>query len=182
MANCAHVRQLVSSFQDAELEPPQMQQVAYHLVACPDCGGILKDYTDIAAALREATPPPDLEGFTGRVLARVESLRLPLRVRLGRLLDAMVGERLTAWLALGSTAMAVAALTAVLVAPYIYRSIGHEIGRAGSEQASTPTEGQFAAASSRTEISALESHFPSVAVWSVPQTETTVIWVPDQEP
>ncbi len=176
MADCAQVRQLVSSFQDAELEPPQMQQVAYHLGTCADCGGIVKDYTDIAAALRETTPQPDLEGFTARVLTRVESLRLPLRVRLGRLLDAMVGERLTAWLALGSTAMAAAALTAVLVAPYIYRSIG----QAGSGQASTPNEPQLAMAGSEAGMTSLESHFPSVAVWS--EGETPVIWVLDQGP
>jgi hypothetical protein len=29
-------------------------------------------------------------------------------------------------------------------------------------------------------ISRLEADSPSVAVWSEPQTDTTVIWVPDQ--
>jgi hypothetical protein len=33
-----------------------------------------------------------------------------------------------------------------------------------------------------TEISSLQSDNPSVAVWTAPETKTTVVWVPDQQP
>jgi hypothetical protein len=33
-----------------------------------------------------------------------------------------------------------------------------------------------------TEISSIQSDNPSVAVWTAPETKTTVVWVPDQQP
>jgi hypothetical protein len=43
-----------------------------------------------------------------------------------------------------------------------------------------PQAEETVAADSQAIISRLEADSPSVAVWSEPQTDTTVIWVPDQ--
>ena len=47
--------------------------------------------------------------------------------------------------------------------------------------ASAPADMNAAAEDSQTVISRLESEIPSVAVWSEPQNDTTVIWLPDQQ-
>ena len=46
--------------------------------------------------------------------------------------------------------------------------------------AAAPEAEETVAADSQAIISRLEADSPSVAVWSEPQTDTTVIWVPDQ--
>jgi hypothetical protein len=49
-------------------------------------------------------------------------------------------------------------------------------------QASAIPDNELAGAdSSRAEISRLETRSPDVAVWSEPQNDTTVIWLPDQQ-
>ncbi|MFZ0889523.1 MAG: hypothetical protein WA005_13800, partial [Candidatus Binataceae bacterium] len=49
-----------------------------------------------------------------------------------------------------------------------------------AESALGPKLAAVAENSSRAIISRLEANSPSVAVWSEPKTETTVIWIPDQ--
>lgn len=49
-----------------------------------------------------------------------------------------------------------------------------------SSVAAAPGAEETVAADSRAIISRLEADSPSVAVWSEPRTDTTVIWVPDQ--
>jgi len=60
-------------------------------------------------------------------------------------------------------------------------AIAHEgNGASQSSIAAAPQAEETVAADSQAIISRLEADSPSVAVWSEPQTDTTVIWVPDQ--
>jgi anti-sigma factor RsiW len=53
-------------------------------------------------------------------------------------------------------------------------------GASQSNVVGAPQAEETVAADSQAIISRLEADSPSVAVWSEPQTDTTVIWVPDQ--
>jgi len=53
-------------------------------------------------------------------------------------------------------------------------------GASQSNVGGVPQAEETVAADSQAIISRLEANSPSVAVWSEPQTDTTVIWVPDQ--
>lgn len=53
-------------------------------------------------------------------------------------------------------------------------------GGSQSSVAAAPEAEETVAADSQAIISRLEADSPSVAVWSEPRTDTTVIWVPDQ--
>jgi putative zinc finger protein len=53
-------------------------------------------------------------------------------------------------------------------------------GASQSNVGGVPQAEEPVAADSQAIISRLEANSPSVAVWSEPQTDTTVIWVPDQ--
>ena len=59
-------------------------------------------------------------------------------------------------------------------------AIANEGDGANQNVVGAPQAEETVAADSQAIISRLEADSPSVAVWSEPQTDTTVIWVPDQ--
>jgi anti-sigma factor RsiW len=234
MARCDDIKLLLGPFEDGELEPHEMQEVARHVVSCDDCEGELADYRAMAVSLRGAAATPDLAGFSTAVLARIEELPRPFGVRIRRYLTSF-SDGLGATIATGFAAAAVAVVTAVVLTPYFKQApfwagsrAPAEIARGessvplksaassqsvASQQSAAPqavasadrsqstlpndianglatgdTGSDLApvAASSDTAgnsgaiISRLEADSPSVAVWSEPQSDTTVIWVPDQ--
>jgi len=219
MARCEDIRLLLGPFEDGELEPHEMQEVARHVVGCSACDGELADYRMLAVSLRGATAMPDLGGFTEAVIARVEDLPLPIGLRIQRYLTSFTSG-IGATVAAGLATAAVAIVTAVILTPY-FRQIPFasqpqrpaEIARnaqpttkvhqdvasndvqpglpadiANSLSPGTTGNGiapvvglPGSSGNSGTIISRLEADSPSVAVWSEPQTDTTVIWVPDQQ-
>jgi len=214
MARCDDIKLLLGPFEDGELEPHEMQEVARHVVGCADCEDELADYRSLAVALRGTATMPDLTGFAAAVLARVEELPIPFSVRLRRYLTSF-SDGVGATIATGFAAAAVAVVTAVILTPYfrqapfvaasraaIARSIPpapvtQDIARAdsrptmpadiangltagGGTVAPVDEPDAAAAGNSGAIISRLEAESPSVAVWSEPQSDTTVIWVPDQ--
>lgn len=216
MARCDDIKLLLGPFEDGELEPHEMQEVARHVVGCADCEGELADYRTMAVALRGVAPMPDLAGFTAAVLARIEELPIPFGVRIRRYLTSFSGG-IGATIATGFAAAAVAVVTAVILTPYFKRAQlvaitpapaiiarsaapasappqdvarvdGHSTipadianGLSVSGGDVTPAvESPDMAGNSGAIISRLEADSPSVAVWSEPQSDTTVIWVPDQ--
>src|SRR5579859_6820338 len=84
MARCEDIKLLLGPFEDGELEPHEMQEVARHLAGCAECEDELADYRSLAVALRGAAAIPDLTGFTTSVLARIDELPVPIRVRVRR--------------------------------------------------------------------------------------------------
>jgi anti-sigma factor RsiW len=223
MARCDDIKLLLGPFEDGELEPHEMQEVARHAVGCADCEGELADYRMMAVSLRGAAATPDMAAFSAAVLARIAELPLPFGLRLRRYLTSF-NDGIGATLATGFAAAAVAVVTAVILTPYFRPAPFLATSRAPAEIArnlpSTSTTSQESAApgnlagavrqvlpadvadglsggdaggdsvpvlgpadtagNSGAIISRLEADSPSVAVWSEPQTDTTVIWVPDQ--
>lgn len=230
MALCDDIRLLLSPFEDGELEPHEMQEVARHVVGCPDCEAELADYRSLAVSLRGAATIPDLDGFRDAVLARVEELPVPFRIRLSRYLTSFT-DGIGATLASGLAAAAVAVVTAVILTPYVKQipllmgpnaavkvanrdRLPQPAAPSGSAAASPAAPRQLATSDRPADLAAdvadgvsggahesgiapvmspvdesgdsgaiishLEADSPSVAIWSEPQSDTTVIWVPDQ--
>ena len=194
MDQCDDIAPLLSAYNDAELSPAQTEQLTHHLDRCEHCKDTLLDYIVLGHHLRMATQPPALEGFAEAVQARIVGTRRPLRKRLRFVL----GEWRDAWLtgvAVGSAALAVAIWALVLLAPATVRSwllhlnpsvnqsdIAHNHHPSTSPPAASVEDAlsnQFASPDSEAVISRLEAKPDSVALWSEPDTKTTVIWLND---
>src|SRR5581483_520106 len=167
MAQCSEIDPLLGAFDDGELEAHEMREVARHLAHCAACEETLAAYGNLGRLLRDAAPVPPLDGFARAVQSRIERLRPPMRVRLGRWLETM-GERFGAAAGL---ALAAAVLAVVIVTPLARNLLG------SGDQAI-----QVAMREPSTIISQLETSNPDVAVWSEPAQDTTVIWLPDRQP
>lgn len=189
MTDCREIAPLLGSFEDSELEPHEMQEVARHLASCKGCEGVLGDYTTIARQLRAVVLEPSLDNFAKAVQRRLDQVPVPLRVRLENHLGWLT-ERWTAGLALTSAALALGAWV-LLFAPSAQRYLerGQNTGVAATTQSPTQDsprdEAEIAPGTApaedgpQTVISRLEARTPDVAVWSEPETKTTVIWIPD---
>jgi len=190
MAECDEIAPLLGSFQDGELLPHLMKEVARHLAGCTSCEETLADYSSLGGLLRDTAPEPALDGFATAVQARIEQLRPPLRVRLGHWFETQ-RDRFGNGVAVTFAMAAAAILTVIITTPFARKMIG-----AGDHAAQTrdvrvlahdtaKSSGALASAVSgepSTIISKLETSNPDVAVWSEPSQDTTVIWLPDQQP
>ena len=192
MAQCDEIAPLLGAFQDGELLPHLMKEVARHLASCKNCEEALDGYSAIGQMLRDASPEPNLDGLAMAVEARIEQLRPPLWVRLGRWFEAQ-RQRFGSVPAM-ALAMSAAALLAFVVATPLARNMigtgNHAVRVAARDARSLARDGAelpgaLASAVSGepgTIISKLETSNPDVAVWSEPSQDTTVIWLPDQQP
>src|SRR5258708_24082739 len=86
MAECSEIGLMLGAFEDAELEPNEMQEVAYHLARCESCTSILTDYSSLGRELRSITTAPALAGFSRAVIARIDRLPQPFFLRIERFL------------------------------------------------------------------------------------------------
>jgi len=192
MAECSEISLMLGAFEDAELEPNEMQEVAYHLARCDSCSSILSDYSTVGRELRSITPAldfaaPNLAGFADAVIARIDRLPQPWYQRVQRYFGRGT-DFLGSGFAWGGAVAAVAMLTMILMTPYLSsRRLGapnpasNQLASATVTQPATASdESSMADNDSHAVISRLESGNPSVAVWSEPRKDTTVIWLPDQ--
>jgi anti-sigma factor RsiW len=181
MNECTEIGPMLGAFQDGELEPPEMREVARHLAQCAACEAELAQHEALALRLREAVTVPELDGFAEGVMSRIAELSPPIRARLLRRFE-LAREQITTALSLGALALATAAIIAVIVTPYASRLTEHgtQIAQTTAEHVAQVADAIPPVTNSRAVISSLESHVKSVAVWSEPQTQTTVIWIPDQ--
>ncbi len=128
MADCDQIGPLVGPFEDGELEPHEMQEVAFHVVGCDKCTAILEEYRGLALALRNTVLIPPLDGFAAAVNARIERSEqlewshTPLRARLGRYFGS-VSDRLRVGVMIGAAAAVSAIVTVVLVTPIAHRVV-----------------------------------------------------------
>jgi len=186
---CDDIVPMLGAFEDGELRGTEQQDVARHLAECFSCKTEMAATAALGEQLRAIAVEPDLAGFTGAVLERIAELTPPLHVRIRRYFES-AREQLNASFALSAAALATAALTALLIAPYAARFVGHSPGQLASSNSAEPTvefvENDVSprivtpVVEPRTVIASLESHVPSVAVWSAPENTTSVIWVSDQ--
>jgi anti-sigma factor RsiW len=185
MAQCSEIAPLLGAFEDSELQPHEMQEVARHLASCKACEETLAGYSTVGRLLRDAAPVPELDGFAMAVQARLEQLRPPFRVRLGRWFETQ-RERFGSATAMAFAMAAAAILTVVITSPFARNLIGagsHDTQVAARDGAKLPAALASAARGEPgTIISKLETSNPDVAVWSEPSQDTTVIWLPDQQP
>ncbi len=193
MAECGEIGPMLGAFEDSELEPNEMQEVAFHLARCESCTSILADYSTLGRDLRSIADPPMLAGFASAVIARVDRLPQPVLTRIGRYLRRQA-DALGSGVVWGGAVAAVAVLTLVLMTPYAEQlanrgshsnasiaAAGHEAATAANQIAdATASEPTMADNDSHADISRLESENHSVAVWSEPRRDTTVIWLPEQ--
>jgi|HubBroStandDraft_6_1064221.scaffolds.fasta_scaffold10505_3 anti-sigma factor RsiW len=194
MAECGEISMMLGAFEDSELEPNEMQEVAYHLARCESCTGVLADYSTLGRDLRSITEAPSLAGFSNAVIARIDRLPQPVLTRIERFFRRQL-ESVGTGFAWGSAVVAAAVVTIVLMTPYaeqlanrgamptIVASSNHNVAPAPApaQMADAATsEPTMADNDSHADISRLESENHSVAVWSEPRRDTTVIWLPDQ--
>ena len=175
MAHCDDIAPLLSAFNDDELSAHETDRVTQHLDGCETCKETLIDYLLLGHHLRTATAISSLDGFTENVMRGVGGARRPFR---GRLLNRLedLRERWVAAVSLAGAAVAVATLAMVLAEPHTWERISARLrgSPAPSEIAQNPAQ-----SNSETFISRLEATPPSVALWSEPDTKTTVIWLGD---
>ncbi len=137
--------------------------------------------------MRTATAIPSLDGFTEGVMRGIAGARRPFR---GRLLNRLedLRERWVAAVSLAGATVALATLAMVLAEPHTWERISAPFRTrpASSEIAQKPATLPSEASStlpdqsqSEAFISRLEAKPPSVALWSEPNTKTTVIWLGD---
>jgi anti-sigma factor RsiW len=191
MAECGEISMMLGAFEDSELEPNEMQEVAFHLARCETCTGVLADYSTIGRDLRSITAVPSLAGFSSAVIARVDRLPQPVLTRIERYLRRQL-DTVGSGIAWGGAVAVAAIMTVVLMTPYA-RQIANrgtaptmvassDRGHAAPDQVASAAanEPTMADNDSHADISRLESENHSVAVWSEPRRDTTVIWLPDQ--
>jgi anti-sigma factor RsiW len=192
MAECGEISMMLGAFEDSELEPNEMQEVAFHLARCESCTGVLSDYSTIGRDLRSITAEPSLARFSNAVIARVDRLPQPILTRIERFLRRQL-DSVGSGVAWGGAVAVAAIMTIVLMTPYVQQFANRGTPStvvASSDQNVAPASNQVANAAtneptmadndSHADISRLESANHSVAVWSEPRRDTTVIWLPDQ--
>ena len=193
MADCGEIGMMLGAFEDSELEPNEMQEVAFHLARCETCTSVLADYSTLGRNLRSITDAPSLAGFSNAVIARVDRLPQPVLARIERFLRRQL-DSVGAGFAWGGAVAAAAIVTIILMTPYAEqfanRGAMPATSVATAQHGAAPASNQLAQATaeeptmadndSHADISRLESENHSVAVWSEPRRDTTVIWLPDQ--
>lgn len=190
MADCSEISLMLSPFEDGELEPHEMQEVARHLSRCKNCEQLLEEYGALGRELRSFASQSQisLEGFAERVDERLRGMRVPWSERLGLMFGGWSWQIRTAF---ASTALvATAAIVTIMVVTPLARVYFGSQAPANhvAMVASNSPKQQLASAkqpvsdtpdSSEAVISRLESSTPSVALWSAPRDGTTVIWLPE---
>jgi hypothetical protein len=120
MAACVETEPLLGPFEDGELRPREMEDVAFHVVGCEACRAALEGYRSLGIALRSVSSPPRLDGLTRAVMARIASERSPLISRLREFWETLGGFGSVIQVAGFATASAV--LTFVLLGPRVSHS------------------------------------------------------------
>jgi anti-sigma factor RsiW len=137
MARCEDIELLLGPFEDGELEPHEMQEVARHTAICSACDGVLADFRSMGVTLRGSQPFPNLDSFASGVMARIERMHLPPPVpELGRHWYDAVSDWFANVILTGGLAAAVAIATALVMTPELSRYLHHPVANA---QRSAPT-------------------------------------------
>jgi len=201
MAECSQIGPMLGAFEDSELEPNEMQEVAFHLARCESCAAVLSDYSTVGRELRSFITAPVVPGFASAVIARIDRLPVPWFRRVERLFG-RGADFIGSGFAWGGAVAAVAVLTAIFLTPYVQQFANGRLPAApmattqlaqttpavpsepamvaAKEPTREPSMSDMADNDSHADISRLESGNPNVAVWSEPRKDTTVIWLPDQ--
>jgi len=179
MPACHQVKLLLGPFEDGELEPHEMQDVALHVVTCGACKAALDDFRSLGVALRDSLPQPNIDGFTAAVLKRIDKIPQPLWMRWRSSFDT-IAERVGGTLSLVVAGACAALLTAWLATPYarhwLQRSSNrNEVASRNQDDMIAPPQ-QIAGATANAPTD--QSETSMFALSNDPGT--TVIWLPNQ--
>jgi len=179
MSACDQVKLLLGPFDDGELEPHEMEDVALHVVSCGACKAALDDYRSLGVALRDCATQPAIDGFTAAVLKRIDQLPQPLWRRWRHYLD-VLAEHVSGTVPLVAAGAFAALLTAWLVTPYaqrlLHRSPGLvQIASSNKNNLREPSEQQPV-----TSQNASPDQSESSMITLSNDPSTTVIWLPNQ--
>ena len=144
MALCDEMRLLLGPFDDGELEPHEMEEVAFHVVGCVGCKSALDDYRSLGVALRDVVTLPALDSFAPAIAARIDLTWVPLSARLGRLREAF--GNLGSVFEIVGVAAATAVITLIVAAPYARQFIGGASPVASSDRVARASAPMRAAA------------------------------------
>ncbi|HEY2385944.1 MAG TPA: zf-HC2 domain-containing protein [Candidatus Binatia bacterium] len=157
---CRDIENMLDRFLDGELEARSMRVVALHVTRCPACERLLQELERlqelIVEGVNEAVARVDFTRFWADIAGQAEVVQRSF---------GGVGERLRALAARPAVIAAVMAV-ALLVSAL-------EIWRAGASL-SAATQGP---PNNQARIDSLVSDAPSVALFSEPVSNTTVIWI-----
>src|SRR5271170_6854311 len=117
MAECGEISMMLGAFEDSELEPNEMQEVAFHLARCESCTSILADYSTLGRDLRSIAAEPALAGFSSAVIARVDRLPRPVLTRIERFIRRQL-DSVGSGVVWGGAVAAAAIMTIILMTPY----------------------------------------------------------------
>jgi anti-sigma factor RsiW len=179
MPACDQVKLLLGPFDDGELEPHEMEDVALHVVSCTSCKAALDDYRSLGVALRDCVPQPFSDGFTAGVLARIERIPQPLGIRWKHHLG-VLAQRFRNPMTLVAAGVCAALVTAWLATPYAERLLGRSsnIVQVASDNRNDANARSEQAAGASQSPSSEESESPMITLSNDPAT--TVIWLPNQ--
>ena len=179
MSACDQVRLLLGPFDDGELEPHEMEEVALHVVRCDPCKATLDDYRSLGVALRDSLPQPAINGFAVAVLNRIEQIPQPWWMRWGIQLDTLK-EYVGGTASLVTAGAFVALLTAWLVTPYAQRLLHRpsNLSQVASRSQNDLTSAAPPITDTRQIAASDQPDSSMVAVSDDPTT--TVIWLPSQ--
>jgi len=179
MPACHQVKLLLGPFDDGELEPHEMEDVALHVVTCGACKAALDEFRSLGVALRDSFPQPKIDGFTAAVLKRIDKIPQPLWMRWWSYFDT-IGEHLGGTLSLVAAGAFAALLSAWLVTPYARHWLQRASNR--TEVASRSQDDMIAApqqiAGAAPNAPRDQSETSMLALSNDPST--TVIWLPNQ--
>jgi hypothetical protein len=117
MTSCGGIRLLLGPFDDGELEPHEMEDVAFHVVGCGECKAALEDYRALGVALRDVVTVPPLDDFARSVTSRLEQRRIPVRTRVAQWWDSL--GRLASVVEFAGVAAATTVLTLLIAGPNV---------------------------------------------------------------
>jgi hypothetical protein len=174
MPECHQVKFLLGPFDDGELEPHEMEDVALHVVSCGPCKSALGEYRSLGVALRDCLPQPAIDGFSAAVLKRIEEIPNPLWRRWRYYLES-AGQRLGGTIPLMAAAAFAALVTAWLVTPYAQHLLDHS-----SSPAQVASRGPNSNESAQLAQNAAPDQSGSSVLALSNDPTTTVIWLPNQ--
>ncbi len=179
MPVCDQVKLLLGPFDDGELEPHEMEDVALHVVSCGACKTTLDDYRSMGVALRDCLSQPVIDGFTSAVLKRIDQLPQPLWKRWWIYVETLT-EHAGGALPLVAAGAFAALITAWLVTPYAERLLHRS---SNPVQVAFDNKNDLTAPSglpSSTSQNALPDQSEPPMITLTEDPSTTVIWLPNQ--
>jgi len=102
MPDCTAIRQLVQSYLDDALDPPERARLEAHTAGCPGCRRLVATYRHLFAALDAPALPEAPATLTATVMRRIAAARAPAQswptwIAAAAMVFIAVGAALFAW-------------------------------------------------------------------------------------